>query len=564
MSEEKQTFTNNTDSESRIPQNTSQTEYSFWAEQAATGQSKDTEIHGTSALTENHNQTIGEQFQANSNGPIPNIDLDIPKKKKKGHFRKFGAFTAKAALFGVIASASFIGFNEVFYRINPEAKPMSSRPLSSNKGSNNSKLNLDAPSKGSALSTTVTTGGVNISSADVSALVEETMPATVSISSVYKNSYYMWGQEYEEESEGGGSGIIIGKSDTELLIATNNHVVENTSKIIINFIDDSTAEATIKGRDSQADLAVVSVDISSLSKETLDAITVAKLGDSESVKVGQMVVAIGNALGYGQSVTVGYISAKDREISIGNKTTMTVLQTDAAINPGNSGGALLNMNGEVIGINSAKLADTDVEGIGYSIPISNAIPIVNELMNREILSDEEKGYIGIYPQDVSAEVAAAYNWPVGVYVYELAEGGAAEKAGILKGDIITSINGITISSSDQLRELVNSYRYGTKVTVTLERIKNGVYEEQTFEVTLQKNTDTTQNSNGNQGNLNQTPDGQQTPNDQEVPDTQQVPGDQQAPNGKQAPNEGSSDSDDSSANNEITDQLKDFLDKLLP
>lgn len=506
MSDEYNNFSNQSNEKGN---NSNQREYSFWAEQAATNDTMNHQANTSSSNSFNNN-SYSNQYSEHFSNPnnfnnqsnftyaqdfnYSNPEPEKPKKKHSKGFRRICSFTAKAALFGVVASAAFIGFNHVYYHFNPEARSNYSNVLSEN-----SKLNFDSPSNGYALSTTTVSEGVKINSSDVSDLVEKTMPATVSISSVFDTSYYVWGQQYQQESEGGGSGIIIGKTDSELLIATNNHVVEDAKKIIINFIDNTTAEATIKGRDSQADLAVVSVDITTLSEDTLNKISVASLGDSDSVKVGQMVVAIGNALGYGQSVTVGYISAKDREISVSNSngsvTKMTVLQTDAAINPGNSGGALINMNGEVIGINSAKLANTDVEGIGYAIPISNALPIVNELKDREILKDEEKGYLGIQIRDLSSDVIESFNWPEGAYVSSVVEDGAAKKAGLLQGDIITAVNDVKISSAKQLQELVNSYRYGTTVTVTYQRIKDGVYEEHSVDVVLQQapTTDTTTN-----------------------------------------------------------------------
>ncbi|MDF2950900.1 MAG: 2-alkenal reductase, partial [Anaerocolumna sp.] len=294
-----------------------------------------------------------------------------------------------------------------------------------------------------------------------------------------------FGQQYSEEYQGSGSGIIVGKNEKELLIATNNHVVEGAEPITVTFIDDTKAEAIIKGTDAVADLAVISIDLSTIKEETLNTIKIATLGDSDDVKVGQMAIAIGNALGYGQSVTVGYISAKDRAVAIeGN--TMVLLQTDAAINPGNSGGALLNMKGEVIGINSVKYASSEVEGMGYAIPISRAMPIINELMNRETLAEDEKGYLGVYIRQVTEEVAQTYNWPVGVYVISTIEGGAAESAGIIAGDIITKVNQTEVTAESQLQEKVNSYRAGTEVTLTVMRMENGQYIEREIVVTLGK------------------------------------------------------------------------------
>ena len=310
---------------------------------------------------------------------------------------------------------------------------------------------------------------------------ENTQPAIVAINSTVTTNNG-WGQPYE--AKGSGSGIIIKQTDTTLLIATNNHVVEGASNIDVVFIDGKSVAAKIKGTDSTSDLAVVEVKLSDVSDATLKSIKVATLGDSKNVKVGEMVVAIGNALGYGQSVTVGYISAKEREVII-DQNKMMLLQTDAAINPGNSGGALLNLSGEVIGINSAKFTSEDVEGMGYAIPISKAIPIINELVDREVLKEEEKGYIGITGSTVTDEMHSSLNYPYGVFVAEVVKGGPAEKAGIKSYDIITKLNGNEIATMEGFKERLNSYRAGTEVKISVQRIENGVYVEKTFNVTLQ-------------------------------------------------------------------------------
>jgi serine protease Do len=253
----------------------------------------------------------------------------------------------------------------------------------------------------------------------------------------------------------------------------------------------SRQDAVIKGTDATADLAVISIDLSTMKKSTLDKISVAKLGNSDQVKVGEVAIAIGNALGYGQSVTVGYISAKDREVQVSDSyngtKTMVLLQTDAAINPGNSGGALLNANGEVIGINTVKYASTEVEGIGYAIPITRATSIINELMTREILAEKDQGYLGIAGTDVTEDVAKFYNMPIGVFISEVSEGGAAEKAGLLANDIITKVDSIEITAISQLRDYVTSKRVGTEVTVTYMRKTSGEYKEGKVKVKLGKN-----------------------------------------------------------------------------
>ena len=472
-------------------ENKNQPTYTFWAEHVNPSQtvnSTNSETNSSDKYQTTDTITLSQPVMAQPENipPFPEISFEPPVKKPKKARRFFG-FIGKAAIFGLIASLSYYGTNRLINHLDGDDK--GSRSVLNQNSNGRFDLNLDPPSGANIPSTSISTN-VNIQSTDISKVVEETMPATVAITSTFNTSSYdVFGYEYGGENTGGGSGIIIGQKDNELFIATNNHVVEGATKIMVTYIDGSQSEAVIRGRNSSADLAVITVDTKTMTSDALAAIKVAKLGNSETVKVGQMAIAIGNALGYGQSVTVGYISAKDRDIAVDQNTNLTVLQTDAAINPGNSGGALININGEVIGINSAKFSDTDVEGMGYSIPISIAYPIVDELMNREILTDEEKGYLGVYPQDVDSSVASLYDWPIGVYVAKLVDGGAAQEAGIYVGDIITAVNNITLSSSDMLRETVNSYRSGTTVTVTLMRFVDGEYIELTLDVVLQKGTE---------------------------------------------------------------------------
>ncbi len=351
---------------------------------------------------------------------------------------------------------------------------------------------------------------------DVSEIVEEAMPSVVSIvSTTSVEGYSVFGQHYEQEVPTGGTGFIVGQNDKELLLATNCHVVEDATAIQVTFVDSSTAEAVVKGSDAQADLAVIAVSLDDVKNDTLEAIKVAVLGDSDDIKVGQMAIAIGNAQGMGQSVTVGYISAKDRKLDMqdentGGTKTMNFLQTDAAINGGNSGGPLLNVNGEVVGINSAKISDTQVEGMCFAIPISSAIPIINDLMNRETLTEEEKGYMGVTLQNISSDAVEMYGVPDGVYVSDVKDNGPADKAGIEDGDIIVSINDTAVNSSSAAVDKVNSMRAGTEVTVKLYRQneqKNG-YNEMEVKVTLvtaeeagvNKNTNQNTNQNTNPGN----------------------------------------------------------------
>ena len=290
----------------------------------------------------------------------------------------------------------------------------------------------------------------------------------------------------QQESESAGSGIIISQNDSELLVVTNNHVVEGSDTLTVTFNDGNSVEAQIKGTDSARDLAVVAVPLDKISDDTMNAIKVATLGDSDSLKVGEPAIAIGNALGYGQSVTSGIVSATERTLD--GYEGGTLIQTDAAINPGNSGGALLNSNGEVIGINTAKVATDSVEGMGYAIPISDASDTIQNLMNQETktkVSEAEQGYLGIQGVDVSDESAKMYNMPTGVYISDVVKNGGAQQAGLTKGSVITGLEGTTISDMNSLKEQLQYYRVGDKVKVTVQVPgNNGEYTEKTVEVTL--------------------------------------------------------------------------------
>lgn len=413
--------------------------------------------------------------------PYPQAIQPEKKKKKPNAFLRALRFTGAAILFGAIAFGVFLGMNELYYTINPGARPLTQAEREHPDISvNNSSLNLDPVTDSEKLiSSTPLVDNVNSDSTDVSAIVEATMPSIVSISCTF-NVQSMFGYY---ETSGVGTGIILKQTADELLIATNNHVVSDSTGITVTFNDDSSAPAVIKGTDSVADLAVISISLSDLTAETLSNIKVATLGSSDEVKVGQMAIAIGDAMGYGQSTTVGYISAKDRTVIVDN-TTMVLLQTDAAINPGNSGGALLNINGEVIGINSVKYASEEVEGMGFAIPISRAEQILDELSNREILSEEEKGYLGVYIEDVTSSISELYNWPIGIYVSDLVEGGSAAAAGIQPGDIITAVNGTEVINSSQLKERITALRTGTTVQITVQRLTNGEFVEMTIDVVL--------------------------------------------------------------------------------
>ena len=346
-------------------------------------------------------------------------------------------------------------------------------------------------------------------SLDVSDIVEETMPSIVSITtkSVEEvQSYYgMFGQygaysPEQREVQGSGSGIIIGKNDTELLIATNYHVVDGAETLSVGFCDSTACEAKVKGYDSEKDLAVVAVSLDDIDSDTMNAISIATIGNSDNLKVGEQVVAIGNALGYGQSVTTGIVSAKNRQLNsddtVGDydsdsNSATNLIQTDAAINPGNSGGALLNMNGEVVGINSAKLASTEVEGIGYAIAISDVTDTIESLMNEETRDKvEDHGVLGIIVQTVDSAVTEAYGVPEGVLVREVTEGGAADDAGIEARSIITKFAGKTVTTKEQLVDFLSYYEPGEDVELTIEVPDGKEYKEETVTVTLGKSEDT--------------------------------------------------------------------------
>ena len=423
------------------------------------------------------------------------VTVEVPVKKKKHPFLKALKWTACAACFGVIAGAAFIGTSylasEVFgIRLVQTQTSDYSFGNASNSG-NNSMIASGTPVN-ITLGTASTIEGVeNPAENVVVQVVEQNLAATVAVKSTVIETYSFWGQQYQQEEQGSGSGFIVGKNDNELLIATNNHVIANATKIEVTFIDDAVLEAVVKGTDASADLAIIAVPLENITVDTLSAIRIATLGNSDEVRLGEMAIAIGNALGYGQSVTVGYISAKDRTVNVeGNE--IVALQTDAAINGGNSGGPLFNTKGEVIGINSAKYKDTGVEGMCFAIPISRAIPILNELMTREILTEEERGFLGVTVKDITEDVAAFYGWPIGAYIYSISENSPAAKANLQVGDIITAVNGIKVTTASDLISVVSSYRHGSTIELTIQRRSNGNngnYEEIAITATLAKRAD---------------------------------------------------------------------------
>ena len=323
---------------------------------------------------------------------------------------------------------------------------------------------------------------------DVSGIVETVMPSIVAINdtmTVQQRDFFGMPQTYQAQSS--GSGIIINQSDTELLIATNNHVVDGAQDLKVTFVDNNDVSAAVKGTDSASDLAIIAVQLKDIPSDTMSKIKVASLGDSDNIKVGQQVVAIGNALGYGQSVTVGYVSALDREITDGSGITRTFIQTDAAINPGNSGGALIDLNGNVIGINAAKTASTEVEGMGFAIPISKAQDILNSLMTKKTrvaVSEGAQGYLGIQGTNIDASAAQEFGMPVGIYVYKIVEGGAAASSDLKEKDIITKFDGQSVTNMEELKQMLTYYEGGSTVTLTVQSLANGAYVEHDVQITL--------------------------------------------------------------------------------
>ena len=430
----------------------------------------------------------------------------IRKIAKKGL-----TFSLCAVLAGGLAAGSFEGVNKLAgWSGATTVEAASNKDETTLTYAKSEKKDADASDSKS--DTGKDTGSTAKGNLDVSEIASEALPSIVSITTKsvqevqnYFGMYGMYGyapQQQEQEVEGSGSGIIVGKNDDELLIATNYHVVEGADTLSVAFTDGNAVEASVKGFDEERDLAVVSVSLDDVKDDTMDAISIAKIGSSDDLKVGEQVIAIGNALGYGQSVTTGIVSAKNRRMDSDNNTVtdgsddssdgVNLIQTDAAINPGNSGGALLNMEGEVVGINSAKLASTEVEGMGYAIAISDVTDILQNLMNetsRDKLDDSEHGVLGIEGSSVSSEAVQMYGIPAGVFVKKVTEGGAADKAGLKANSVITEFNGKTVSSINQLSEYLSYYEPDEEVELTVQVPHGTSYKEETVKVTLDENTD---------------------------------------------------------------------------
>lgn len=430
---------------------------------------------------------------------------DHKKKAKKpmSAAKKWGMTLAMAACFGLVAGGVFIGTAAVGTKVIGTATEQ--------------KQEVTIPT------TTTTTAADSSDTSDTSDTVKATgemsvkdvassaMPSLVAISTTTVEEVETFFGTTSQEVPASGTGVIVGQNDDELLIATNNHVVSGATSLSVSFIDDETVEGQIKGTDADNDLAVVAVKLSDIKDETKSQIKIAVMGNSDDLEVGDQVVAIGNALGTGQSLTSGYISAKDRTISSQDESTGEtitsegLIQTDAAINPGNSGGALLNMNGELIGINEAKYSSTQVEGMGFAIPISKAEPILQNLMNlttRYKVSDDEAAYIGINMADVSADVSQNYGIPTGVCIMSVVDGSPAADAGFKKGDVITTFDGRSISNAKGLKETLTYYAAGETVDVTVQRADNGEYKEVTLTLTLGSAADMPQTSGSSNGTTN--------------------------------------------------------------
>lgn len=417
------------------------------------------------------------QYGSANGGAAP-----IPPKKKSVFGKVVAAVAILALLIGGVGASYYVVNNTSLLtdKASESTAQIEEKQESAEASSETEKTE-------SSIKTTTVTAETKAVVTDVTAVVAEVMPAMVIIHNNYTASANFFGYTQTQEATASGSGIIVGENDSELLVATNYHVIEGADTLEVIFNDDSTVEAVVKGTNSDMDLAVIAVMLDDISSDTRSSIKVATLGDSDGLTLGEPAIAIGNALGYGQSVTTGVISALDRQVELDDGSSRSFIQTDAAINPGNSGGALLNLQGEVIGINSNKIGGDTVEGMGYAIPISAAKPIIEKLMNEETkikVSDEERGYIGISGVSVTSDVSQVYGLPQGVYIAEVSNNGGAQAAGIEKGDVIVGFDGEEITSMDDLQTRLQYYKQGTTVTVTVMRQNGSEYVEQDYEVTL--------------------------------------------------------------------------------
>lgn len=423
--------------------------------------------------------TFNQQTARQEQAEAPNRTQPSRKKNRKGSLAKRAAgITAAAVLFGAVSGGVMTGVNIAGNYFISDAAAAEGTQASTTIPS----VTTGASGQDGSSVTTVSTV------TDVSAIAEAAMPSIVAITdtmTVQQRDFFGMPQTYQAQSS--GSGIIVGQNDTELLIATNNHVVDGATDLTVTFSDSNDVSAAVKGTDSATDLAIIAVQLSDIPSDTMSKIKVATMGDSDSLKVGQQVIAIGNALGYGQSVTVGYISALDREIQDENGITRTFIQTDAAINPGNSGGALLDLNGNVIGINAAKTASTEVEGMGFAIPSNQAQEILNSLMTKKTriaVEEDAQGYLGIQGTNIDAQTSQEFGMPVGIYIYKIVEGGAAASSDLKEKDIITKFDGQSVTNMEELKQMLTYYEGGSTVSLTVQSLVNGAYVEHEVQITL--------------------------------------------------------------------------------
>lgn len=417
-----------------------------------------------------------QEYQYNRAAEQNTFREEAMPKKKGGFAKKAAGLVGGALVFGVVAGSTMVGINWAAGAYGSKNPVEISKAETIPSATNESGVQASNTSNVTA-------------SNDVSAIVDKAMPSVVAITSKMVYESQTWFGPMQREGVGSGSGIVVGRNDDELLIVTNNHVVQGAEELKVAFIDQVAVDASIKGTDADSDLAVIAVPIKNISSDTLSKIAIASLGNSDDLKVGQGVVAIGNALGYGQSVTVGYVSALDRSVQTEDGTSRDLLQTDAAINPGNSGGALLNMRGEVVGINSAKYSSTEVEGMGYAIPISKAQDIIDTLMTRKTrtqVTDANQGYLGIQCKNIDAVTSQQLGMPQGVFIYKIVEGGAASQSDLREKDIITKFDGQGIKTYDDLTNMLKYYEGGTTVTLTVQSLENGQYVERNVDITLGK------------------------------------------------------------------------------
>ena len=459
-------------------QNNSQSVNGAWQNASAQGSSQQADPQ---TQAHQHHTTGGWAWRRPESSHESHQKPEHAKRSGRSMAGKIVGVTAAAVLFGTVAGGTMFAVNTTgeylkgqYTTIGQTETQAQVKVAQSDDGDNNS-----------------TAAGAPVTSAiqtDVSSIVEKAMPSVVAINNTMVMQQQTWfGPSQTVEVPSSGSGIIVGQNDEELLIVTNNHVVEDSKELTVTFIDNSQVSAAIKGTDSETDLAVIAIPLKDIPSDTMSQIKVATLGDSDALKVGQGVIAIGNALGYGQSVTVGYVSALNREVKAEDQTSRTLLQTDAAINPGNSGGALLNMKGEVIGINAAKYSSTEVEGMGYAIPISQAQDIINELMNKKTrvaVDEADQGYLGIQGQNIDETAASMYGMPRGIYVYKIVEDSAASKSDLREKDIITKFDGQTVRTMADLKDMLTYYKGGDTVNLTVQSLENGQYVERTVQITL--------------------------------------------------------------------------------